>query len=74
MIKRFIWVWLLLFVVGCSPSQHHGHIYVHDPNHIEAVFDRPMSMELERGELKVKASSVKPSFFEDILKFLLLKD
>lgn len=63
----------ILLIVGCSPGKHHGHIYIHDPNHIEVVFDRPMSMELERDGVKVKASSMKPSLFEDILKFLLLQ-
>ena len=60
-------------MVGCSPGRHSGHIYVHDPNHYEVVFDRPMSMELEKDGVKIKASSLKPGFMEDILKFLLLK-
>ncbi len=65
---------LLLFVLGCSPGLHHGHIFIHDSNHIEAVFERPMSMSVERDGVKVEASSLKPGFFEDVLKFLLLKD
>ena len=73
MFKRMIVLVLLLGIVGCSPDEHRGHIYIHDPNHIEAVFDRPMSMEIEKDGLKVKASSLKPGFFEDVLKFLLLK-
>ncbi len=63
----------MLFIVGCKPGLHHGHIYIHDPNHIEVVFDRPMMMELEQDGVKVKASSMKAGFFEDILKFLLLR-
>ena len=75
------WLWLIAVIViltlsllfaGCSPGQHHGHIYIHDPNHVEAVFDRPMTMSVESGGVKVEASSQKPGFFEDILKFLLL--
>ena len=62
----------ILFIVGCSPSRHQGHIYIHDPNHVEVVFDRPMSMSIEREGIKVEASSMKPGFFEDILKFILL--
>lgn len=65
---------LFLLVAGCAVDRHHGHIYLHDPNHIEVVFDRPMSMEIERDGVKVKANSLKPGFFEDILKFLLLKN
>lgn len=61
-----------LLVAGCTPGLHHGHIYIHEPNHIEVVFDRPMSMEFEQDGVKVKASSMKPGFFEDILKFMLL--
>lgn len=64
---------LLLLVAGCSPGKHSGHIYIHDPNHIEVVFDVPMLIEFEQGDVKVKASSMKGGFFEDILKFLLLK-
>ncbi len=64
---------LLILVIGCSPGRHHGHIYIRDPNHIEVVFDRPMTMELEKDNVKVKASSIKPGFFEDILKFLMLR-
>ena len=63
---------LMLCIAGCSPGLHSGHIYIHDPNHIEVVFDRPMSMELEQEGVKVKASSIKPGFMEDILKFILL--
>ncbi len=65
---------LIFFLSGCNPSEHHGHIYIHDPNHIEVVFDRPMSMEIEQDGMKIKANSLKPGFFEDILKFMLLKD
>lgn len=61
-----------LLLAGCTPGLHHGHIYIREPNHIEVVFDRPMSMEFEQGDVKVKASSIKPGFFEDILKFMLL--
>ena len=62
---------LILFIAGCRPGVHHGHIYIHDPNHIEVAFDRPMSMELEKDGVKVKASSMKPGFFEEMLKFML---
>lgn len=64
---------IFLCLLGCTPSRHEGHIYIRDPNHIEVVFDRPMSMELERDGIKVKASSLKPGFFEEMIKFLLLK-
>ena len=64
---------ILLFIVGCRTDRHHGHIYIHDPNHIEVVFDRPMSMELEQDGMKVKASSMTPGFFEELLKFMLLR-
>ena len=73
--RTLIIILLLLFLMpGCTADRHHGHIYIHDKDHIEAVFDRPMSMEIERDGIKVKANSLKPGFFEDILKFLLLKD
>ena len=71
--KILILLLLCLFIVGCSPSRHRGHIYIHDPNHIEVVFDRPMSMSVERDGVKVEASSLKPGFFEDIIKVLLLR-
>ncbi len=71
--KKLWIVVLLLGFVGCSPDVHHGHIYIRDPNHIEVAFDRPMSMEIEKDGMKVKASSLKPGFFEDVMKFLLLK-
>ena len=64
---------MLLFVVGCSPGKQSGHIYIHDPNHYEVVFDVPMSMEFEQGDIKVKASSMKSGFFEELLKFVLLR-
>lgn len=64
---------LIFLIAGCSPGLHHGHIYIHDPNHIEVMFDRPMTMEVERDGVKVKASSMKTGFFEDILKFMLLR-
>ena len=64
---------ILLFVIGCSPGKHSGHIYIHDPNHYEVFFDVPMSFEVEQGDMKIKASSLKGGFFEDILKFLLLR-
>lgn len=66
---------IILFLLLCSGciSRHHGHIYIHDPNHFEVVFDRPMTMEVERDGVKVKASSIEPGFFEDILKFMLLQ-
>lgn len=64
---------MLLFMAGCSPGKHSGHIYVHDPNHYEVVFDVPMSMEFEQGDVKVKASSLKSGFFEDLLKIMLLR-
>ena len=70
-IKRLLLL-LLLFIVGCSPGKHSGHIYIHDPNHYEVVFDVPMSMELEQDGIRIKSSSTKSGFFEDILKFLLL--
>ena len=70
-IKKFIII--LLFVTGCQADRHHGHIYVHDSNHVEAVFDRPMTMEVERDGVKVKASSMTPGFFEELLKFILLR-
>ena len=63
----------MLFIAGCTPGKHHGHIYIHDPNHIEVVFDRPMKMSVERDGVKVEASSMKPGFFEEILKFMLLR-
>ncbi len=72
--KHLIIILLLLFSVGCSPGHHHGHIWILDPNHVEVAFDRPMSMSVERDGVKVEASSLKPGFFEDVLKFLLLKD
>ena len=71
-IKRLLPL-LLLFIVGCSPGKHSGHIYIRDPNHIEVVFDRPMSLEIEQDGVKVKASSLQPGFFEEIIKFLLLR-
>lgn len=74
MAGKLVILCLLLFLTGCATDRHHGHIYIRDPNHIEVIFDRPMSMELERDGVKVKASSMKPGFFEDVLKFLLLKD
>ena len=64
----------ILFLAGCQAGRHRGHIYIHDPNHIEVAFDRPMKMSVERDGVKVEASSLKPGFFEDVLKFLLLKD
>lgn len=74
MAGKLVVLCLLLFLAGCAVDRHEGHIYVHDPNHIEVVFDRPMSMELERDGFKVKADSRQPGFFEEMLKFLLLKD
>ena len=71
--KKIFLLFLLFFLVGCQTDRHHGHIYIHDPNHIEVVFDRPMSMEIEKDGVKVKASSIKAGFFEDILKFMLLR-
>lgn len=64
---------ICLFIAGCSPGRHEGHIYFNDPNHIYAVLDRPMSIEVERDGVKVKVSSIKPGFLEDVLKFMLLK-
>ncbi|KKM01887.1 hypothetical protein LCGC14_1789920 [marine sediment metagenome] len=64
-------LWLIAFA-GCQVDRHHGHIYIHDSKHIEAVFDRPMAMSVEQDGVKVEASSIKPGFFEDVLKFLLL--
>ena len=64
---------LAFLLAGCSPGQHHGHIYIHDPNHVEAIFDVPMTMSVERDGITVKASSLKPGFFEEIIKFLLLR-
>lgn len=71
--KHLIIIFLLLFMIGCQTDRHHGHIYIHGPNHIEAVFDRPMTMEIEQNGTKIKASSLKPGLFEDILKFMLLR-
>ena len=71
-IKRLLPL-LLLFIVGCSPGRHSGHIIIHDPNHYEAVFDVPMSFEVEQDDVKIKVSSMKTGFFEEILKFLLLR-
>ncbi len=71
--KVAIIIILIMLIAGCSPGRHHGHIYIHDPNHIEVAFDRPMTMSVERDGVKVEASSVKPGFFEDILKFILLR-
>ena len=62
----------ILFIAACNPGQHSGHIYIHSPDHYEAIFDRPMTMSVERDGVKVEASSLKPGFFEDILKFILL--
>ena len=64
---------LLLFVVGCQSDRHRGHVYIHSPEHVEVVFDRPMTIEIERDGVKVKASSMKPGFFEDVLKVLFLR-
>ncbi len=74
-ITKFVLLFLLLliFLPSCSPGQHSGHIYIRDPNHVEVVFDRPMSMEMERDGVKIKASSLKPGFFEEIIKFMLLR-
>ena len=68
----FVIIFVLLFA-GCSPSRHHGRIYLHDPNHIEVVFDRPMTMDIEKDDIKVHASSQKPGLLEDIIKVLLLR-
>ncbi len=70
--KRLIIFLLLCSIAGCQVDRHHGHIYIHDPNHIEAVFDRPMKMSVEQDGVKVEASSIKPGFFEDVLKLLIL--
>ncbi len=71
--KIVLQICILLFIVGCSPSRHHGHIYIKDPNHYEVVFDRPMSMSIEKDGTKIEASSLKPGFFEEMLKFMLLR-
>ncbi len=71
--QKFLIIFLLLFVIGCQADRHHGHLYFRDPNHIEAVFDRPMTMKYEKDGIKVEASSMKTGFFEDILKFILLR-
>jgi len=63
----------MLFIAGCKPGLHRGHIYIHDSNHVEVVFDREMTMMIEQDGVKVEASSVKPGFMEDILKFILLR-
>lgn len=75
MIKLFIILLLLLVLLisGCSPGQHKGHIIIHDPNHVEVVFDRPMSMSVERDGVTVTVSSIKPGFFEEMLKVMLLR-
>lgn len=73
MVGKLVVLCLLLFLAGCVPGRHEGHIYIHDPNHIEVVFDRPMSMELERDGVKVKADSKQPGLFEEIIKFMLLR-
>ena len=73
MIKmRRFFIISILFMAGCQVGQHSGHIYIHDPNHYEATFDRPMTMSVERDGVKVEASSMKPGFLEDVLKFILL--
>ena len=73
MIKTKLFIILILFMVaGCQVGQHSGHIYFHDPNHVEVAFDRPMKMSIERDGIKVEASSMKVGFFEELLKFILL--
>ena len=69
----FRFIFLLFFVIGCQADRHRGHIYIHDDNHVEVQFDRPMTMSVERDGVKVEASSMKPGFFEDLLKFILLR-
>lgn len=64
---------MLLLMAGCSPGKHSGLITIHDPNRVEVTFDVPMSMSIERDGVKVEASSLKGSFFEDLLKFVLLR-
>ena len=70
---KLLLITLALMLGGCSPGRHHGHILIHDPNNVEVIFDRPMSMSVERDGIKVEASSLKPGFFEEIIKFLLLR-
>lgn len=67
---------ILLFCAcaGCGVKQHKGEVIIHDPNHIEAILDRPMKIEVESNGIKIVVDSRKESIFEDILKFLLLKD
>ena len=70
---KLLLITLALLLAGCSPGQHHGHIYIHDPNHIEVEFTRPMTMEIERDGIKVKASSMKPGLLEDLITILFLR-
>ena len=71
--KTLTVILLLLFVFGCSADQHSGHIFIHDDGHVEAMFDRPMTMKYEKDGVKVEASSLKPGLLEDIIKVLLLR-
>jgi len=68
-----ILIMLILFCAGCGVKQHKGEVIIHDPNHIEAILDRPMKIEVESNGIKIVVDSRETSFFEDILKFLLLK-
>ena len=71
--KTLLLITLALLLAGCSPGQHHGHIIIHDPNSVEVIFDRPMSMSVERDGIKVEASSLKVGFFEELIKFMLIR-
>ena len=70
--RKFLII-LMLFIAGCKPGLHRGHVFVHDANHVEVVFEREMTMKYEKDGVKVEASSMKSGFFEDIIKFLLLR-
>lgn len=63
----------ILFVAGCSPDLHSGHVFIHDSKHVEVKFDRPMTISVERDGVKVEASSMKTGLLEDIIKLLILR-
>lgn len=63
----------ILFIAGCNPGRHHGHIFLRDPNHVEVAFDRQMTMKYEKDGVKIEASSMKTGFLEDLIKLLILR-